>query len=192
MKPFKLILRIVMVLFITNLPAQSLVKCNNNMAYWIIPDNDLLYAIALKGDVDLSENPDIININETALQYILLDKSNYLDKKNDDEPLLLRYIATEQEHLRNIFATRSLLITSEIILLPALGKKAVFWSFDLPEGKNSEVVSQLFLNIVSEGNILGLGTPLFTDSDFSEAKKLLIDALETLHTIPNTESLCQE
>ena len=191
MKPFKLILRIVMALFITNLPAQSLVKCNNSMAYWIIPDNDLLYAIALKGDVDLSENPDIININETALQYILLDKLNYLDKKNDDEPLLLRYITTEQEHLRNFFAPRSLLITSEIILLPSLGKNAVFWSFDLPEGKNNEVASQLFINIISENSIFGLSTPLFTDYDFNEAKRLLIDTLDSLHTIKNIESLCQ-
>lgn len=191
MKPFKLILRIVMALFITNLPAQSLVKCNNSMVYWIIPDNDLLYAITLKGDIDLSENPDIININDTALQYILLDKSNYFDNKNDDESVLLRYIATEKIHLQNIFVTRSLIINSEIVSLPSLGKKAVFWSFDLPEGKNNEVASQLFINIISENSIFGLGTPLFTDYDFNEAKRLLIDTLDSLHTIKNIESLCQ-
>ncbi|PZR22002.1 MAG: hypothetical protein DI539_06505 [Flavobacterium psychrophilum] len=190
MKPFVLFLKMMMVLFTANLPAQRLVKCNDNTAYWVIPDNNLLYALTLKGDVDLSDNPEIINSNNTAIQYILLQKPYATDSEKDDEALLTRHIESERQRLKKIFNTPSLTVDSKIIFLPKMGKKAVFWYFELPEGFNNEVVAQLFMHVVIGEKLFGLGTPLFKGYDFETALSLVINTLDSLTVIKNTESLC--
>jgi hypothetical protein len=193
MKPLILFLKIAVVVLTTNATAQSLVKCNDKIAYWVINDASYHYAVRLQGDIDLSKQPDILNVNEKALQYVLLDKNRYLHKdvKNDDESLLLRYIDGEKDPLLNKFNVKSLEAGREMIILSS-GKTAVLWHFMLPEGKNKEVKAQLFADMVIGERIFGLGVPLFAGEDFDTARIFLLNALDTTETVKNPEALCYQ
>ena len=67
------------ILLFTQLPAawsQSLQKCNDGNVFWLIPvSTNQGYAVKLRGDIDLSAQPDILNIDDKALQYIMLAKA---------------------------------------------------------------------------------------------------------------------
>jgi hypothetical protein len=191
MKPFILFLKIAVVVLTTNATAQSLVKCNDQIAYWVINDASHHYAVRLQGDIGLSKQPDILNVNEKALQYVLLDKNPYILKKgmNDDENVLLRYIDGEKNPLLNKFNVKSLEAGREIIILSS-GKTAVLWYFMLPEGKNKEVKAQLFADMVIGDRIFGLGVPLFVGENFEAARVFLLNALDGTETVKNPEALC--
>lgn len=193
MKLIVLFLKLFILACTTNSASQSLVKCEGRLSYWVIPDNDSYHAIRLNGDTDLSVQPEILNVNEKALQYILLDKEQYVikAKENNDQNILLRYTDGEAIHLRDKFRVRSLDTHSEIIAFHS-GKTAVFWYFKLPEGKNKEVTAQLFADIIIGDRIFGLGTPLFAGDDFEAAKVFLLEAIDTVSTVKNTDNLCRK
>lgn len=193
MKPIILFLKLLIVVCTTNSTSQSLVKCEGRQSYWVIPDGDSYYAIRLNGDTDLSVQPEILNVNEKALQYILLDKEQYVikSKENNDQNILLRYTDREKIRLYDKFRVRSLDIYSEIITFHS-GKTAVFWHFKLPEGKNKQVTAQLFADIIIGDRIFGLGTPLFAGEDFDGAKVFLLETIDTVSTVKDPDSLCHK
>lgn len=179
--------------FTTNCASQSLIKCDGRFAYWVIPDGDFYYAVRLNGDIDLSAQSDILNVNEKALQYILLEKEQYVikNKENNDQNILLRYTDGEAIHLRDRYNVHTLETYSEIITFHS-GKIAVFWYFKLPEGKNKEVTAQLFADIVLDDRIVGLGTPLFAGDDFDAAKVFLLETIDTIDKVKNPDTLCHK
>jgi hypothetical protein len=188
MKPFILFLRIAAVVFTTNVAPQSLVRCNDKVTYWVIPDGKYYYTVKLRGDIDLSHQHDILNVDDKALQYTLADTSRYTNKEND-ESILVRYITEETIYLRSKFNTSSLNSYREIISLSS-GKTAVLWYFELPEGKNKEVMAQLFANVVIGNRIFGLGSPLFAGEDFDALRVFLTEGIATATITEQTESLC--
>lgn len=186
---FYAFLRIAAITLTTNAAPQSLVRCNDKVTYWVIPDGNDYYTVKLKGDIDLSHQHDILNVDEKALQYILLDTSHYTTKKNDDESILLSYLAEETIYLRSKFKNPSLNVYEEIIPLNK-EKKAVFWYFELPEGKNKEVTAQLFAHVIVGKRIFGLGSPLFAGEDFDALRVFLLEGIATANTTDQTETLC--
>lgn len=191
MKSFMLFFKVMIAAFSPNCASQSLIKCNDRQAYWAIPDNNIYYTIRLEGDIDLSSQPDILNVNERALQYILLEKEQYILKngENNDESILIRYTEGEAAYLRNKYKSETLDIYSEMIKFHS-GKTAVFWYFKLPEGKNKEVTAQLFADIIIGERILGLGTPLFAGEDPEAAKIFLLQTIDTTNKVKNPDTLC--
>lgn len=189
MKPFILFLKIAAVVFTTNAAPQSLVRCNDKVTYWIIPDGNYFYTVKLKGDIDLSHQHDILNVDDKALQYILVDASLYMNKENDEESILVRYTTEEIIYLRSKFNTPSLNVYKEIIHISS-GKTAIIWYFELPEGKNKEVTAQLFANVLLGNRIFGLGSPLFAGEDFDAVRVFLTEGIATANINEQTESLC--
>lgn len=191
MKPFILFLKILMMVFATNCISQTLIKCKDRLAYWVIPDNQFHYSVKLTGDIDLSNHPEILNIDEKALQYVLLNKDTYIkkDENNDESTILLRYVAGETLYLRNKFNNQHLDTHNDIIKFDS-GKIAIIWYFKMPEGKNKEVIAQLFADIVIDGRIFGLGTPLFAGQDFDALATFLLETIETIEKVKNPDILC--
>lgn len=191
MKPFILFLKIAMVLFTINTTPQSLVKCSDRTSYWVIPDDNYYYTIKLHGDIGLSHQHDVLNVNEKALQYVLLDKNPYSVKDSNDESILLKYTEGETTYLRGKFNAPSLNINIEMITLSS-GKSAILWYFDLPEGKNTAVVAQIFVSTVLGNKIFGLGSPLFSGEDFDTLRLFLLDALNDTAAVVSPDMLCKQ
>ncbi|MHA3789659.1 hypothetical protein ACX0HA_15725 [Flavobacterium hauense] len=189
MKSFFYFISIIQALLATNMAAQSLIKCSDKTSYWIIPDSKKNYAIKLTGDIDLSSQHDILNVNDMALQYTLISKQQYSGKADNDKTILLSYIAGETDYLRSKFRQHSFDVYPEVLLLNS-DKTAVFWYFYLPDDKNKEVKAQLFINTIEEETIFGLGAPLFTENEFDSVKSFLIETLSSLTTVKNPELLC--
>lgn len=191
MKPFILFLKIAVAVFTINATPQSLVECSDKTSYWVIPDDNCYYTIKLKGDIGLSRQHDILNVNEKALQYVLLDKNRYSVKDSNDESVLLKYTAIEAAYLRGKFSAPSLNINTETITLSS-GKSAILWYFELPEGKNTAIVAQIFASTVLGNKIFGLGSPLFSGEDFDTLRLFLLDALNDTAAVISPNMLCKQ
>jgi hypothetical protein len=192
MKSILLLFMIAALLFPIPAASQSIIKCNEKVVFWIIPDNNIYYTVKLTGDIDLSPQEDVLNIDDKALQYILINKNIYneADGDNSEQILLSRYVNGEDLYLHSIFTDLGD-IDSEYIDLPT-GKKALLWCFTLPKGKNKEVIAQYFVNIIINDTIFGLGCPQFAEQDAKSTKQLLIKAIETVKTVTNTDDLCNK
>jgi len=192
MRIFLLFLKIVFIVYTTYATPQSIIKCSNNTTYWIIPDNNYNYAIRLQGDIDLSNQYDILNIDDKALQYVLLDKVLYTDKntKNSHTAILSEYVAMESDLLMAKFKGKTH-IHSEI-KTTSTGKTVILWHFTLPEGKDREVTAQLFADVIIGDKIFGLGAPLFAGQDLDSLKSFLMDAIATIDTVKNMNALCRK
>lgn len=192
MKLFLLFFKIAAIVFTTTTAAQSIIKCNDKITYWVIPDRNCNYTIKLKGDIDLSNQRDILNVDDKALQYTLLDKNRYTDanSENRDAAILSKYTAIESDYLQDKF-NGEIEIFMEMKTL-STGKTVILWYFNLPKGKNKEVSAQLFADIVIGDRIFGLGTPLFTGQDFNTVRSFLLEAITTITKVKNTNALCNK
>lgn len=192
MKPYLIAVKAFILLSPFYALSQTLTKCSDGNVFWLIPDeNSAHYAVKLRGDIDLSAQPDILNIDDKALQYILLDSRQYIEqgKDNSDKEILNRYVDGEAAYLRERFG-ENLEIYSELQTTPE-GKAFILWRYLLPHGSNKEVTSLVFADIVMDTEIFGLGSPQFADMELTPIKNLLINAISTVFKTSGTESLCK-
>lgn len=191
MKPARTAFIIILLLQLSPIWSQSLQKCSDGSVYWLIPGNTSGFAVKLRGDIDLSAQPDILNIDDKALQYILPDTAAYVDDGNDksDTEILNRYVVGETMYLRERFG-ENLEVHSEH-LTTSDGKEFVLWRYLLPEGSNSEVTSVVFAVILIDKEIFGLGSPQFADLELIPIKNLLTNAIGTVFRTTLTATLCK-
>lgn len=186
---------IYLLLLLTHFPksnAQSIIKCDHNTSFWLIEDNTINYAVELHGDIAKSKIPDLINIEDKALQYIILDKIHFIKEGEniEDSVVLSRYVAEESEYLSYLFP-KPFNVETQIGTLPS-GKHFLLWWYKIPEGRSKEVAAQVFVNVI-EGEILfGLGSPQFIDLNLEDIKTFLINTIATLSIIKNKNSLCNQ
>lgn len=186
---------IIIYLFLLLIPifrstAQSIVKCDDNTSFWLIEDNSIDYSLKLYGDVAKSNMPDLINIENRILQYIILDKIHFIDKKeqSDENSILSNYVAGETKHLLDKFP-KPFEIEMQLSTLSS-GKPFLLWWYKLPEGSSKEVVAQVFINIIIGDILFGLGSPQFLEDDIESIKHFLVETIATLSVVKNKNTLC--
>lgn len=174
----------------SNLSAQYIIDCNNNTTFWVINDRGIQYSVKLHGDIAESKIPELLNVEDMALQYVLIDKKRFIEDKGDNTELsiLKRYVEEETKYLSGKFP-KPFEVLMEIYTIPT-GQKFLLWYYKLPEGKSKEVISQLFINTIIEDTIIGFGSPQFIDHDFEAIKNFLVETISTLNIIKDTNSLC--
>ena len=172
--------------------AQRIIKCNNNTSFWFITDNTINYTVKLYGDISKSKMPDIINIEDNVLQYLILDKIHFIEKEGDnsDTAILSNYIAGETKYLADKFP-KPFEVEMQISTLPS-GKPFLLWWYKLPEGSSEEVVAQVFTNVIIGDILFGLGSPQFIEDDLESIKNLLTSSITTLSIVKNEKSLCDQ
>lgn len=172
--------------------AQRIIKCNNNTSFWFITDNTINYTVKLYGDISKSKMPDIINIEDNVLQYLILDKIHFIEKEGDnsDTAILSNYIAGETKYLADKFP-KPFEVEMQISTLPS-GKPFLLWWYKLPEGSSEEVVAQVFTNVIIGDILFGLGSPQFIEDDLESIKNFLTSSITTLSIVKNEKSLCDQ
>ena len=172
--------------------AQRIIKCNNNTSFWFITDNTINYTVKLYGDISKSKIPDIINIEDNVLQYLILDKIHFIEKEGDnsDTAILSNYIDGETKYLADKFP-KPFEVEMQISTLPS-GKPFLLWWYKLPEGSSEEVVAQVFTNVIIGDILFGLGSPQFIEDDLESIKNLLTSSITTLSIVKNEKSLCDQ
>jgi hypothetical protein len=172
--------------------AQRIIKCNNNTSFWFITDNTINYTVKLYGDISKSKMPDIINIEDKVLQYLILDKIHFVEKEGDhsDTAILSNYIAGETKYLADKFS-KPFDVQMQIRTLPS-GKPFLLWWYKLPEGSSEEVVAQVFTNVIIGDILFGLGSPQFIEDDLESIKIFLTSSITTLSIVKNEKSLCDQ
>jgi hypothetical protein len=173
--------------------AQEIITCeDDDTTYWVITNNNIHYSVSLHGDIAKSKTPDLLNVEDMALQYIILDKEGYTDKKeeNTDISILVRYVSSEAEYLSGIFPDSFEIQTQTG--KTASGKEFLLWQYKIPEGRSKEVISQFFVNTIIGDKIFGLGSPQFIDHNPDTIKKFLTSTLDTLAIVKNIDSLCEK
>lgn len=170
--------------------AQSIVKCDDNSSFWLIEDNSINYSFKLYGDVAKSNMPDLINIEDRILQYIILDKIHFIEKKeeSDENYILSNYVAGETKHLLDKFS-KPFQVEMQLSTLPS-GKPYLLWWYKLPEGSSEEVIAQAFINVIMGDIIFGLGSPQFLEDDIESTKHFLVETIATLSIVKNKNTLC--
>lgn len=172
--------------------AQRIIKCNNNTSFWLITNNTINYTVKLYGDISKSKMPDIINIEDNVLQYLILDKIHFIEKEGDnsDTAILSNYIAGETKYLADKFP-KPFEVEMQISTLPS-GKPFLLWWYKLPEGSSEEVVAQVFTNVIIGDILFGLGSPQFIEDDLESIKNFLTSSITTLSIVKNEKSLCDQ
>lgn len=173
-----------------NLSAQYIIECSNDTTFWIINDRNTIYSVKLHGDIAESKIPELLNVEDMALQYVLLDKNQFMEDDGDNTELsiLKRYVEEETKYLSGKFP-KPFEVLTEVYTI-STGKEFILWYYKLPEGKSKEVISQLFINTIIDNTIIGFGSPQFIDHDFETIKNFLVDTISTLSVIQDTNSLC--
>lgn len=189
MKPIIIYLFLLLTLIFKS-TAQSIVKCDDTTSFWLITDNSINYSIKLYGDVAKSNMPDLINIENRILQYIILDKIHFIDPKqeSDENSILSNYVAGETKYLLDKFP-KPFEVEMQLSTLPS-GKPFLLWWYKLPEDGSEEVIAQVFINVIMGDIIFGLGSPQFIDDDIESIKDFLTNTMKTLSVVTNKDSLC--
>ena len=104
MKPV-IIIVLIIGLFSAPISAQHIIDCNNNTTFWIINHHDIKYSVKLHGDIAESKIPELLNVEDMALQYVVLNKKEFIQNEcdNSDLSMLKYYVEGETKYLSNKF-----------------------------------------------------------------------------------------
>lgn len=196
MKKISIILTLVVTtLTILNVNAQQLFRCDTTKAYWTFEKDNSLFAVKLLGKVSEQERKSIIAVNNYALQYVIVDKKNYInvDSISADLKVLTNYALSEAEYMSGLFKQK---LNVQMQKVPISSDKTVLiWFFEMPSSISQEVKHQVFANIIIDGKIFGLSSSQLTDQKLDDVKKLLMDVISTIKKLDSKNDfvkLCGE
>ena len=168
--------------------AQSLIKCNDEISFFVNQNDNFYCHIKLNGKVgkvDEIGNQTVINFNDYALQTLLLNKQNYISDGEDDIAILTNYIIGETQYFTSIFKEKL-----DLMMIPveiSKDKKAVIWYFDIPDkiqkqiqSEDTPAVKQVSISITVGNFVYSIGTTLFKGQSFDDLQKLLSDLVMTI------------
>jgi len=195
MKAFRIlvIFAFVTTLFSSSLLGQEIIKCDSSKTYWLIKKDSILFSTKINGVVENTERKSVIKVNKNvALQFLVVDKNKFLPKEQPitNQTILIQYALSEAEYLSSLFKTR---LNVQFQKVPfSEDRFAILWFYDMPEGMNQQVKSQLYLNIVIGEYIFGLSSPLFRDQKFEEIRNLLTETISTARITKSIDEICNE
>ena len=170
---------------------QEIVTCNPGTVYWYIEDGNHSYTIDLYGEVVETSHPNVINVEDKALQYLIVTKEPYTVEEDDNtnQDILIRFATKEAEHVGKTLGC-SINPMMQVATYEG-GPVILLWHFAMPEGKNKEVERQYYANIIIGDNIFGLGSPQFFGMNPSDTQNFLLNTLASLREIPDKKDLCK-
>ena len=164
----------------------ALIKTDDGMLFvWNI--NELHLTLAVKGkDIKRADDSDhiFLAVDDKTLQIqtaeIRVFASNAREKKLDDKALLAAHREWEAKYIGELLKSK-LTLKSFSVNMSALGP-ASLWEFDMPEGMNAEVKTQVYVTLVRGEYVLMLNCEATTTSSEAEVRKFLLDTIATLKT----------
>jgi hypothetical protein len=169
---------------------QGIVKCSSGKTFWYISENCINYAVPLSGDIAQGNRTNLINVEDKALEYSVTCKEEFEKQGSSDNLVLIQFGAAQTTHLRDIYKP-PFDVQMKYSTLTS-GQAVLLWYYKLPEGASRQVETQLFVDVVIDDAIFGLGSPQFHGQDFDDIKDFLMKAIATIQIVENKECLCYE
>jgi hypothetical protein len=146
--------------------------------------NDTHFTLEIKGkDVQPQNSTDIVffNVDGKVLQVQSLPVSAFLkdakERKQDAAMILKAHQAWEVQYLEESFGSK-LKVESAAEKLSS-GNVALYWTYDMPEGKSKTVKKQLYLTTLAKDRLLLLNSVVDETTTESAARQLLLDTAAT-------------
>jgi hypothetical protein len=181
MRKLKLILTLTAItLTALTVRGQQLYKCDATKSYWTFEKDDSFFAVKLLGKVSEQERKNVIAVNNYALQYVIVDKKQYIkgDSISADLKVLTNYALSEAEYMTGLFKQK---LNIQMQKAPLSSDKTVLiWFFEMPSSVSQEVKHQVFANIIIGDKIFGLSSSQFADQKLDDVKSFLMDVISTL------------
>ncbi len=181
--------RILLLLFLFPVlsEAQKLIKCNDTISYFVDKRNDIFFSVKLIGKSTITDNPKVVNYQNTPVQILCIGSKDYQSNGSKDSNILSSYIYNETEYFTGVFKHKLELQADPIKLTD--GKLAVLWYFDIPEAVQSSIssgntpaVKIISISIVYQKYILSIGVTQFKNEKFELMKDLLINLIKMSET----------
>ncbi len=182
---------IILIAIVMSLTAsgQQLYKCDSTKSYWTFEKDNSFFAVKLIGKVSEQDRKSVIAVNNFALQYVIVDKKDYIkaDSITSDLKVLTNYALSEAEYMTRIFKQK---LNIQMQKAPLSSDKTVLiWFFEMPPSVSQEVKHQVFANIVIGDKIFGLSSSQFTDQELQDVKDFLMDVISTLKQLNDKKDL---
>ncbi|MGQ2981958.1 hypothetical protein [Flavobacterium sp.] len=177
-----------MLLFAGTLSAQNLVKCTDGSSFWIMKGKGKKFAVQLRGDLAESDVPELLNVEETALHYNILNKSEYVKTGGkSDAAVLTKFIKKEGKFLGDAMKPEY-----QLKKLPS-GKTFLLWHHDW-KGTDEYVEQQVHATIILDGMIIWLSSPKFTGQEISKVEVFLTETIANVKSVKSTNAkeLCEK
>ena len=166
---------------------QRIITCSQGEAFWYIPGETAI-AVPLQGDIAQGNRPELINIDDKAVQYAAVPKSKYT--KTADIEILADFVGDESAE---VFLKNSQGIAMQLTETKLkTGKVALTWSFKAAESKNKNLESQVFIYTIIDDMIFGLGSPQFRGQKPDDIEKFLIDLISNTKVVESRDKLCKK
>jgi hypothetical protein len=168
---------------------QQIEKCDSTKSYWIIESGNTNYTLKIPGTVSTTERKNVISVNNKALQYVVVEKKNYIieGKTSTELEILANYVSNEVSYISRQFKTK---LEAQMQKAPLSNEKdVVIWWYKMPDGMNEQVSNQLFVSIIIGDKIFGVASPQFTYQKFEEVRDFLMDIISTLKNVDKKKDL---
>lgn len=150
---------------------------------------ELHFTLAVKGkDIKPLNDPDHIffAVDGFVLQIQVAPIAEFApdakEKKLDDRSILVAHRDWESSFIEGLLKTKVQLHTFNVRL--SNGGDASLWQFDMPEGRNAEEKTQLYLTVVRQDGVVMLNSVATTKTSEETVRKFLLDTMATLKTSP--------
>ncbi len=169
---------------------QQIIKCDSTKSYWIFEKNNTVFSVKLIGNISEQEKKSVIAVNDYVLQYVIVDKKDYLkaDTNMDDLNVLTNYALSEAEYMTGLLKQKLNIQMQKAPL--SSDKTALVWFFEMPSNVSQEVKHQIFVNIIIGDKIIGLSSSQFADQKLDDIKNFLMDEISTLKQVKDIDKLC--
>ena len=185
----KILGTLIFIISIINSYGQQIEKCDSTKSFWIIENRNTNYTLKIIGTVSTTERKNVISVNDYALQYLIVDKNNYITegRKATELEILANYVSSEVNYISGQFETK---LEAQMQKAPLSNEKDVIvWWYKMPYGMNEQVTNQLFVSIIIDDNIFGIASPQFLDQEFKQVRDFLMDVISTLQKVDKKKDL---
>jgi len=164
----------------------ALIKTDDGMLFvWNF--NELHLTLGVKGkEIKQVDVPDriFLAVDGKTLQIqtaeIRVFAPDAREKKPADKALLAAHREWESKYIGELLKSK-LTLKSFSVNMSALGP-ASLWEFDMPEGMNAEVKTEVYVTVVRGDYVLMLNCEATTTTPEAEVRKFLLDTIATLKT----------
>lgn len=168
---------------------QQLEKCDSTNSFWIIENGATNYTLKITGKAATTKRKNVLSVNDYALQYLIIDKQNYIseEKTLTELEVLANYVSSEINYLSGQYKTK---LEAQMQKAPLSREKDVLiWWYKMPDGLNEQVSSQIFASIIIKDKVFGVGSPQFANQNFKEVRDFLMDIISTLKNVDKKKEL---
>lgn len=179
----KILVIFIIFLSLNNGYGQQILQCDSTKSFLIMEFENTVYTLKIIGNVVLTDRKNVFSINNNPLQYLVLEKTDFISqgKTNTELEILTNYVTHEVRFLSDQFKTK---LEVQMQQAPLSSQKDVLiWWFKMPDGIDKNAVNQLFASIIIENKIFVLASPQFRNQEFEKVRDFLMDLISTVKII---------